>query len=177
MRKHFKFKKGGKSGFTLAETLVALLILLMVTSIVAAGIPAASSAYTKVVDSANAQVLLSTTVTALRNQLEFAREITVSGSGSEKSLTYISPDNGNKSMILNGEQGVKLKEYLDCIDPVERLLVSDKAATNNLCFTYGDVSFSDGIVTFSDLKVVKKGNTDKELASVSSVKFRVLTTG
>ena len=59
----------GRSGFTIAETLVAVLILLMVSSVVAAGIPAAKSAFEKVVVGANAEILLSTSVASLRDQL------------------------------------------------------------------------------------------------------------
>ena len=72
-------KLNQKAGFTLAETLVTILILLMVSSIVAGGIPAATNAYYKAVDGANAQVLLSTAATALRDELGTARDITVSG--------------------------------------------------------------------------------------------------
>ena len=52
-------------GFSLAETLMAVLILLMVTSVVATGIPAAANAYFKAVDASHAQVLLSTTMISL----------------------------------------------------------------------------------------------------------------
>ena len=66
-------KKGKKirdaHGFTLAETLLAVLILLMVSGIVAAGIPVAKKAYEKVVLAADAQLLLSTTVAELRDEI------------------------------------------------------------------------------------------------------------
>ena len=60
-------KLNQQNGFSLAEMLVAILILLMVSSVVAGGVPAASNAYSKAVDAANAQVLLSTAATALRD--------------------------------------------------------------------------------------------------------------
>ena len=47
----------GRSGFTIGETLVAVLILLMVSSVVAAGIPAAKSAFEKVVIGANVEYM------------------------------------------------------------------------------------------------------------------------
>ena len=49
-----------RTGFTLAEVLITVLILLMITAVVAGGMPVAANAYYKVVDAANAQVLLST---------------------------------------------------------------------------------------------------------------------
>lgn len=67
--------KKNRGGFTLAETLIAVLILLMVSGIVAAGIPAAKEALTKAVDASHSQLLLSTTMTALRNELGSARSI------------------------------------------------------------------------------------------------------
>ena len=44
-----------QSGFTLAETLLTVLILLLVSGIVATGMPAVQTAYEKIVISANAQ--------------------------------------------------------------------------------------------------------------------------
>ena len=64
-----------KRGFTLAELMIAMLILSMVTAVAAGGIPVAINAYTKVVETANAQMLLSTTMTKLREELGTASEI------------------------------------------------------------------------------------------------------
>ncbi len=69
MRSILKKLKKGKAGFSLAETLIAILILLMVSAIVAGAMPAAASAYQKTVDAANAQILLSTAMTVLRDEL------------------------------------------------------------------------------------------------------------
>ncbi len=177
MRKTLKSKKNGKRGFTLAETLVALLILLMVTSVVAAGIPAASSAYRKVVDSANAQVLVSTTVTALRNQIEFAKD--VSNDDDKEVIVYTSSTDGTKSSISNSDNGVILTEYINYEGGggTERLLVSDKAATNDLFLKYDSVTCSNGIVTFTNLSVAKKSSADNVLASIPYLKFSLLSLG
>ena len=61
--KKIRNKLHNRKGFSLAETLMAVLILLMVSAVVAAGIPMAREAYEKAVDAANAQTLLSTTIT------------------------------------------------------------------------------------------------------------------
>ena len=45
-------------GFTLAETRLAVIILLLAAAIVATGIPAARNAYEKVVLASNAEILL-----------------------------------------------------------------------------------------------------------------------
>ena len=124
-------KLNQKAGFTLAETLVTILILLMVSSIVAGGIPAATNAYYKAVDGANAQVLLSTAATALRDELGTARDITVSGTG----LTYYNRDDNRKSMISLGTEDILLTEFVESTvegmqaAQLTRELVSRAAAT------------------------------------------------
>ena len=82
MRKTIKKKLNSAAGFTLAETLLAVLIMLMVSGIVAGGIPAAKNAYEKVVRASNAEILLSTTVTTLRNELGTARNVVLGEEGS-----------------------------------------------------------------------------------------------
>lgn len=79
-------KRKQNAGFTLAETLIAVLILLMVSAIVATGIPVARNAYEKVVLTSNAEVLLSTTISTLRSELGTAKEIQVGDDG--KTITF-----------------------------------------------------------------------------------------
>ena len=62
MEERIRKKLHSSKAFTLAETLLAVLILLMVSTIVATGIPVARNAYEKVVLASNAEVLLSTTI-------------------------------------------------------------------------------------------------------------------
>jgi len=69
-----KLKKNSR-GFSLAETLICILILLMVSAIVGAAIPTASNVFAKTVDAANAQVVLSTAMTALRDELGTATQV------------------------------------------------------------------------------------------------------
>ena len=83
------------SGFTLAETLLAVLILLMVSVIMTTGIPAAKNAYEKVVLASNADALLSTTISSLRNELGAAKIIKPESGGA--STSYISYYSGSAS--------------------------------------------------------------------------------
>ena len=57
-----KSKLKDSRGFSLAETLLAVLILLLVSVVVATGMPAVTNAYNKVVLGANAKTMLSTAV-------------------------------------------------------------------------------------------------------------------
>ena len=96
------------AGFTLAETLMTVLILLMVSAVVAGGMPAAMNTYHKAVDAANAQLLLSTTVNALRDELSTAWDVEVNGT----TITYQSSDTGGKSKISVENDGkIMLQEF------------------------------------------------------------------
>lgn len=119
-----------RAGFSLAETLVALLIILLVSSIVAAGMPAAQKALLNVKESANAQVFLSTTLSELRNKLSTASEIKVVGNR----VSYVDPVTGNSVIELRDDNKLWITENMDLnangtlAGGVSRPLVSDAAA-------------------------------------------------
>ena len=168
MREKIQKKARDRKGFTLAEVLMAVLILLLVTAVVAGGLPAATNAYGKVVDASNAQVLLSTTVTRLRDELRTATGVSVSGT----TIAYTGAQ-GVSSTLSLGEQGGLSGILLTENGDTGRMLVSREAAGKNLSVAYGGVSYNaaDGTVTITNLKV-SKGS--QELASVPVLKIRVL---
>ena len=180
-----KIRKKLKSrrGFTLAEMLIAMLIVLMVAAVVAEGIPVAANALDKVQEASNAQLLLSTTMTALREELSMARDIQVSG----KTITYTN-SMGLKSQIGlgDGDDGkvIMLTQYTNLEEPasVESTLVSSETASKSrrtgapvLYTTYTGAAFdkTQGVVTFSEL-AVKRVDSDKVAASVESYSIRVV---
>ena len=190
-------KLNQQNGFSLAEMLVAVLILLMVSAVVAGGIPAASNAYSKAVDAANAQVLLSTAATALRDELGTAKNVSISknfGISDDKgTVRYYSADNGNYSELSIGEKDnrsvIMLTSYLgetiedadsDASDItlgtgsniVQWELVSSAAITKKLGLTYEAVGFDNGIITFTNLQVLKNSNV---LAEVKQLEIRVIS--
>lgn len=152
--------------FTLAEALVAIIIVLLVTAIVAAGIPAAVRAYEKVVVVSNAELLLSNTTTALRNELGMARDVTVDG----KKVTYYNPMFDSFSQLNADGTDIKYKRFaadgliLDTnakTSPEVVFSSGRKTDTNNdLHITYDSVEYKDGIITFKDLKVTNKNGND-----------------
>ena len=194
-------KLNQQNGFSLAEMLVAILILLMVSSVVAGGVPAASNAYSKAVDAANAQVLLSTAATALRDELGTAKKVNVSNDG--KTVRYYSAENGNYSElsigVSNGKPVILLTSYLgDRIedstagvssgsgDPttygassVQWELVSQAAITKKLGLKYGSVEFKKGIITFKNLQVLKNSsnssNNSNVLAELDVLEIKVIS--
>ena len=70
-------KLHNKFGFTLVETLTVCIILLLVSLVVATGMPAAKNAYDRAIEAANAHVLLSTAANTLRSQLGTAQDVEV----------------------------------------------------------------------------------------------------
>lgn len=154
-------------GFTLAETLVTILILLLVTSIVIAGMPTATNVLKKTVDAANAQTLLASTLTRLREELTTALEIKASGSEiiylSEKGFwsaitptvpagkrpglylyqvtQYMNPDTVDSAMVVSS---AGFNDLL--VNPVK----SDKTFEGNVLYT----AFDNGGFTYD-----KKSNT------------------
>ncbi|MBR4703511.1 MAG: prepilin-type N-terminal cleavage/methylation domain-containing protein [Oscillospiraceae bacterium] len=156
-------KLNNQSGFSLTEMLVVLIILLLVTGVVAAGMPVAANAYTKVVDAGNAQVLLSTTMTALREELSTATDISVK-EGTTELERYRS---ARYSVLaqLSIENDVIMLEYLrddgsslgtDSDSRAIRPLVSRAAATKNLYVIFDKILYSNGMFTVEGLRVIQK---------------------
>ena len=174
-----KTKLHGQSGFTLAETLLAVLILLMVSTIVASGVPVARNAYEKVVLGSNAQVLLSNAVHALRYELGTAAEVTVNGTA----ITYISASTGARSQIsLDNENGIMLWEYYDpeTSSPEPRRLVSEASGGTNgtldkLTVKYESVAADkeNGFIRFTNLAVYRNSGSSS-IALLPAYDIRVI---
>jgi Tfp pilus assembly protein PilV len=196
-----KHKLGKDRGMTVLETLISMFILMMVTVVVATGITTAANAYSKVLDSANAQILLSTAMTKLRDELETADNIKVDGKAidgmveeklSGKKITYTTNSYGESMIYLNQKSGhghinaVRLWEHIigeatDAAqdkavkDNINRLLVSQKASNDNLYLTYSSITYTSDskYITFNGL-VVRKKDTDQTLAEPVDYSVKLL---
>ena len=163
MGERIRRKAHSQAGFTLAETLMAVLIMLMVSGVVAGGIPLAQRAYTRVLDAANAQVLLSTTVTALRRELGTAGNIEINEDG--EVLTYVSAKTGAYSALTQTEDGIQIQDYTQWGDlpnkeSEPRLLVARTGGLGKLVAVYDEVTLTgDGLVVFENLRVVNARGT------------------
>lgn len=145
-----------RRGFTLTETLIAVAILIILTAILAGVVPIALRSYRDTVDGANAQLLLSTTMTALRDELTEASGIEASSEGSA-SVLYESR-RGCRTVIGNSADGIVLREYPDPAeqpDGIERLLVSKQAATARLHAEFATIRYdrTSGIVTIAGIVI------------------------
>ncbi len=188
MGKTIKKKLHSGKGFTLAETLLAVLILLMVSGIVASGIPSAKSAYEKVVLASNARILLSTTTSALRSELGSAKdvEIVTAGTGEQANsvITYYNTGRNSSSKIYvnnkdDEQPEIMLQRYFSAeglsADYAATPLVSDAAATADLYVTYESVTYdkTTGIIKFTNLAVMRESGTDA-LATRSELSIRTI---
>ena len=182
-----KKKLKSKSGFTLAETLLAVLILLLVSVIVANGIPVAKNVYNNVIVGANAQMLLSTAVTALRNELGTAQDIQDPKGG--KDIVYYKSSIGAYSKLsIDGAKGIQLLDYV-YLEPGTggnpdkwvaiggregHNLVSYAAANKSLIVTYSGVTKVNDVITISDLEVKHEKGDTSPLVKLGSLNIRVV---
>lgn len=159
-------KLKNQAGFSLAELLMTVLILLMVSLIVAIGMPAARNAYEKTVIGANAQAMLSTAVAALRDELGTAWDVQVPNT---TTATYFKADTGTMAQISKGEDGsIALKDFV-AVDFVHdyseestplgnaRHLVPSE--NTGLYVTYDGIEYDSGIVKISGLMVCRQTDT------------------
>ena len=165
-----KLNKG--AGFTFSEVLVAITILVMISAM---ALPAALHAYQNAVDAANAHMLLSTTVNALRAEISTAWNVSVS----EKTITYQSSDTGGQSVLSLGEEPFSIQEYNDFSNkwldsdatvekPASRPLVTaamsreTKNPQNNMVVKIGDGGSvenkkEEGYIVITGLEVSRNG--------------------
>lgn len=166
-------RKRLQQGFTLTEMLITVLLMLMSAAALASGVAVAQKAQAEVTDAANAQLLLSTSITVLRHELGTADQVVLSedASGNKTTIVYRTSTNGSTSTILLESDGIKLIQYSNLTGADERKapIVSGEAATPNLTACYDRVTKSGNVLEFVNL-VVKKG--DNVLASQASFKIQ-----
>jgi len=182
------YKLRARDGFTLAETLLAVLIMLLVTVIVATGMPAVMNAYNKVILGANAKVMLSTAITALHDEIGTAWEVEnppvseTDNTPDTTKLVYFNADKGAQSSIsLDNGKSIQIQDYLPSDSDLiygegaksgeAYHLVADKNA--RMYVTYDSINYANGIVTISGLKVCKKSDeeTDEDTDDLTLVKY------
>lgn len=165
-------KLKSRAGFTLAETLLAVTILLLVSVIVATGMPAAKEAYYNVVLASNAEVLLSTAASTLRDELGTAWKVEKLANNS--GVSYFSADTGYRTKLYKGADGkIMLAEYSETTKTEEFLNINNNPSSiqeRELVFQPDDgkaltvtctsitLDKTNRMVTISGL-CVKNGNT------------------
>lgn len=164
-------KKCNSAGFSLAEALVTVLILLMVSAIVAAGMPAAREALQKAVDAANAQTLLSTTATALRAELCEAADVKTDAAGQVESFRS-TRTNASTALLSPTDGSIQIWDYsnvtgADATTP--RPLVSAALSKSRLRTAFDSITYdsASGIFTVENLRVERGSTSIAELGDYS----------
>ena len=174
-----KRKLNKRKGFSLTELLAAVLILSMVSAVVAGGIPVAKDAYEKITLSANAQVMLSTAVSALRNELCKASEVkktdtTVleyfSTSIQNYSQISLKDKDGNDTTTPGTATDIVVIQYSHNTGssenpPQPHKLVSAKAGDDRLHVVYSSLNYANGVVEIRGLEVVELDSNGDRVGS------------
>ena len=92
-----------QKGFSLAELLVTLILVGLIMAAVAGGISMIARSYTKVVDRADAEQLLSTTLNKMQDELCFARVDLENPTSDENQLSFISGISGIRIRFKPGD--------------------------------------------------------------------------
>ncbi len=149
-------KRKRQSGFSLAETLVALIIILLVSAIVAGAMPAAKDAYFNVLESADAQVFLSTTLTVLRDELAMATDIDLTTNPG--TIIYTNPITGD-SKITFSEGAYRIETYLNLDGEMTergRPLVTDRARSKLKIKEQPSITYANDMITISSFEVLSE---------------------
>ena len=159
-----------RRGFTLAETMAAILLMSFVGLIVTGGISMSARVYGRITQRSNAELLLSTTLLELRDELDRVEEVTL---GSYRSDWKAYPLEKYRSSNVNWRKlatkmdlndppaGIYIvpdKGYIDNTVGTPQLLVSEAAATDELYATYDKILFeSDGTIRDGQVHTAKNG--------------------
>lgn len=173
MRQTAKTRLRETRGFSLTETLAAMIILLLVTGIAAGSFPVVRSAYESAIDAANAHTLLNTAAIALRNELCLAKDgelLDRSEDGKNAGLCgflYTDPSSGYQSKLYlkNDEDGHPTGIWVERFvnweteaseKPEPQKLLPEANEKSGLRVVYRDVDLTgDGLFLIYGLSVEK----------------------
>lgn len=169
-----KSKLRSKAGMTLSETLVALAIVALIGVAMTVGITSASHIYRNATLAADAETLCSTIMTALEDELRFARNITEVTDGTNTTVEFDSDVFGAGASVFIDEGRIKIKNKIQANGSSYSLL-SDAAYTDGLKASNAAISLNhDGTATIN-VKVEKtQGNNGKTYSAEHKVTVRLL---
>lgn len=139
------------------ETMAALLIFVVLSAVVTAGIPVAFRTYQQVVNGSNAELALSTTTAALRDELGMAAAVTKDDGGA---AFYQSAD-GRWHQIVNSSDSSHLivktyspAAYFDPNNPgtsSDASLIPDSVRTTNAKGTNNEIGINMGSIEYKQI--------------------------
>ena len=106
-------KLRNNQGMSIGETLVAVLILLLVSGGLASGVSLANRYYTKTLRTSEANELFSTLESLISNELRYTGEVELNGNSLDVffSPTFSNEDDLTKIVIVNGDKELVNNKY------------------------------------------------------------------
>ena len=144
LRKRLRSHKG----FSLSELLVTLILVGLISAAVAGGVSMVARSYTKVVDRADAEHLLSTTLNKMQDELCFARVDLETPPANTVGWSFISGISGLRIRFDKSSSGANLGAYIQFVVP--------NAATQNT-FYFTDENNKRMYVTYGNCSPVYNG--------------------
>lgn len=167
-------------GFTLAETLAAVLIMSFAGLMIVTGIVAFTRSWWKITDKANAQVYVSTLAIRMQDELEFASEVGVKG---ESVVWFADDQTGYTSMFEPGRGtassfGIKRSDDSAGLASASvEAFVPEAMGGGRMYVTYDSLTYGKNTHVFEikNLKAVEAVDSEnKVLYQVDSVKIKNL---
>ncbi len=165
-------KMKSNNGFSLTEVLATVLLVGLLGIGVTTGINTVSNTYLLIIRKANEQILLSTTLTELKNKLRYAADAeTESGI-----VSRICSEEGIWFDVVNGsdeDPGLKIRYYVDEdeTDPQEKniydLVPQADGSVSDVYSSLDEITYEDGIFVITGLTV---GDTELDEYRISSIK-------
>lgn len=174
---HIAKKLRRQGGFSLAELLITIIIVSLMSVLTVVGINAAYRTYTEVTDAANARTALSTAAEEIRNELSFAGNIKLFA---DKGITYevlSGAGFGRQNRILIDEDhGLVKEEKYDSLTrryEKTRTLLPQTVTYGKIKITCDSISLSDDCVIFHGLRAT--GSEENTVISIDEFTVRTVS--
>ena len=167
-----------QKGFSLTELLVTLVLVGLITTAVAGGISMVARSYTKVVDRADAEQLLSTTVSRITDELSFAEPYSATkpvNAPDGKTVEFVSGLTGMRVRITSGgnaesgaegssegaaaDDSIHIYYYVSGADPEDIPLYASKLK-ERMTVSFDEIKYDNGLFTIRNLGVKLKDGTE-----------------
>lgn len=187
-------------GFTLAETLLTVILVLLMSGAVAAGIGIMNKTIRRIQNKANAEVLLSTTLNLISSDLKNTEAVAASGDKAEEGGETVQflqiRENGADVWVSIGNStdgsgseeenaGIQKQYFTETVDSstgavkysktgISSAYVTKQAKTDALYTTIGSITYSNHVLTIHDLEVKNTDNeTQEKLDSFSVAALKI----